>query len=56
MGNDPRAQRGTIPFDNCDNMLLLAEKLGVGSADLKNIEVVGQSTESVKFPFGPRGH
>lgn len=54
MGYDPRAQRGTTPFDDCDNMLTLAESLGVGTTDLKRIEVVGTPIESAKFPFGPR--
>lgn len=44
MGYDPRATRGTAPFGNCDNHLLLAEARGVGSADLKRIEVRGVST------------
>ncbi|MDE3195180.1 MAG: DUF362 domain-containing protein [Acidobacteriota bacterium] len=41
MGYDPRAPKGTKPFETCDNTLLLAESLGAGSADLKRIEVVG---------------
>jgi uncharacterized protein (DUF362 family) len=41
MGYDPRAPKGTGPFTKCDNTLLLAEQLGVGSADLKKIEVAG---------------
>jgi uncharacterized protein (DUF362 family) len=51
MGYDPRAVRGTPPFEKCDNMLLLAEALGVGSADLKRIEVRGAPVASVRFPF-----
>jgi uncharacterized protein (DUF362 family) len=51
MGYDPRADRGTPPFEKCDNTLKLAEALGVGTSDLKRIEVVGASIESVKFPF-----
>ena len=51
MGYDPRADRGTAPFKNCDNSLKLAEALGVGTADLKRIEVVGSSIESARFPF-----
>jgi hypothetical protein len=54
MGYDPRADRGTSPFDDCDNTLKLAEALGAGTTDLKQIEVIGASIESVKFPFGPR--
>lgn len=51
MGYDPRAQRGTPPFLKCDNTLLLAEALGVGSADLKRIDVRGISIASARFPF-----
>lgn len=51
MGYDARAGRGTAPFIDCDNTLLLAESLGVGSADLKRIEVVGETIQSVRFPF-----
>lgn len=51
MGYDPRAPRGKAPFTNCDNTLLLAEALGVGSADLKKIEVRGLSIDQARFPF-----
>jgi uncharacterized protein (DUF362 family) len=51
MGYDPRAQRGTAPFQKCDNTLLLAEALGVGSADLKRIDVRGVPIDQVRFPF-----
>lgn len=52
MGYDPRAPRGTRPFERCDNMLLLAEQLGVGSADLKRIEVRGGRIEDFVYRFG----
>jgi uncharacterized protein (DUF362 family) len=51
MGFDPRATRGSAPFARCDNTLLLAEALGVGSADLDKIEVRGVSIEQARFPF-----
>lgn len=51
MGYDPRAERGTAPFEKCDNTFKLAEALGVGTCDLKRIEVIGASINSVKFPF-----
>ena len=51
MGYDPRAPKGTPPFETCDNTLLLAEEAGLGTADLKNVEVVGSSIEDVQFPF-----
>src|SRR5579863_8275169 len=41
MGYNPPAERGTAPFQTCDNTLLLAERHGVGTTDLKRIEVVG---------------
>jgi hypothetical protein len=43
MGYNPRAARGTAPFKTCDNTLLLAEAHGVGTTDLKRIEVRGLS-------------
>jgi uncharacterized protein (DUF362 family) len=52
MGYDPRAPRGTAPFAHCDNTLLLAESLGVGSADLKRIEVRGAPLADSVFRFG----
>ncbi len=52
MGYDPRAQRGSGVFRNCDNMLLLAEQLGVGSADLKNIDVRGLKLADAIYRFG----
>ncbi|MGQ9916630.1 MAG: DUF362 domain-containing protein [Bryobacteraceae bacterium] len=51
MGYDPRALRGTPPFTRCDNMLLLAERLGVGSADLRRIEVRGGRLEDLVYRF-----
>ena len=41
MGYDPRATRGTAPFQTCDNTLLLAERHGAGTTDLRRIEVRG---------------
>lgn len=51
MGFDPRAPKGTPPFDKCDNTLLLAETLRLGSADLKRIEVIGAKIADLKTPF-----
>jgi uncharacterized protein (DUF362 family) len=51
MGFDPRAPRGRAPFAQCENTLLLAEALGVGSADLDRIEVRGAAIDDVRFPF-----
>lgn len=47
MGYDPRAKRGTAPFKDCDNTLLLAEALGVGTAEPANIEVRGEKIADV---------
>ena len=51
MNYDPRAPKGTVPFERCDNKLLLAEQLGVGSADPGRIEVIGPSIQEVMFDF-----
>lgn len=51
MGYDPRAPRGTAPFEHCDNTILLAEALGVGTADLNRIEVAGVPIAKARFPF-----
>ena len=53
MGYDPRAERGTVPFRNCDNTLLLAEGQGVGTAYLSRIDVRGLSIDEARFPFEP---
>jgi uncharacterized protein (DUF362 family) len=51
MGYDPRANKGTAPFVDCDNTLRLAEARGVGTTDLKNIEVRGLSIQEALFRF-----
>jgi uncharacterized protein (DUF362 family) len=51
MNYDPRAPKGTVPFERSDNKLLLAEQLGVGSADPRLIEVIGPSIQEVLFDF-----
>jgi uncharacterized protein (DUF362 family) len=52
MGYNPRAARGTAPFQTCDNTLLLAEQHGAGSTDLKRIEVRGVAIEQAMYRFG----
>jgi uncharacterized protein (DUF362 family) len=53
MGYDnPRAVKGTRPFDFCDNHLLLAEQAGLGTADLHQIDVRGLSIEKARYPYG----
>ncbi|MFB3778545.1 MAG: DUF362 domain-containing protein [Bryobacteraceae bacterium] len=51
MGFDPMAERGTAPFERCDSTLMLAEKHGLGSRDLRNIEVLGARIEDVRVEF-----
>jgi hypothetical protein len=51
MGFDPGADRGTAPFERCDNHLRLAAKYGVGSYDLRRIEVLGAPITEARFPF-----
>ena len=51
MGFDPMADRGVKPFENCDNTLRLAEELGVGTRDLKRIEVVGARIKDLVFDY-----
>jgi uncharacterized protein (DUF362 family) len=51
MGYNPRAGRGALPFRGCDNTLLLAEAKGLGSADLKRIEVRGTSIAEALYRY-----
>jgi hypothetical protein len=52
MGYNPRAPKGAAPFVNCDNTLLLAEARGIGTTDLRNIEVRGLPIREAMFQFG----
>lgn len=51
MGYDPRAPKGVGAFAKCDNTFLLAEQMGLGTTDLKRIEVVGASIEQARYRF-----
>jgi uncharacterized protein (DUF362 family) len=51
MGYNPRAARGTAPFQTCDNILTLAEAHGVGTTDLKAIEVRGVPIERALYRY-----
>lgn len=51
MGYNPRATRGTKPFETCDNTLLLAEGHGVGTTDLKRIDIRGVTIEQALYRF-----
>lgn len=53
MSYETKADRGTSPFIRGDNSLKLAEAVGIGSADLSKIEVVGLSISEAKINFGP---
>jgi hypothetical protein len=53
MGYDPLASQGTAPFDLCDNHLELAEKVGLGTRDPRQIEVAGPSIAELRFDFAP---
>jgi uncharacterized protein (DUF362 family) len=43
-----RAERGTIPFKPGDNHLVMAERAGLGTADLARIDVVGEPIAKVR--------
>ena len=51
MGFDPMAERGTAPFEGCDSTLMLAERAGIGTRDLKRIEVIGVPIAQAKMSF-----
>jgi len=51
MGFDPMAVRGTAPFKGCDSTLKLAEGLGIGTRDLKRIEVIGTPISKARMDF-----
>jgi len=49
---NPRAARGTRPFDICDNHLLLAEQAGTGVADLEQIDLRGVPIAEARYIYG----
>jgi len=51
MGFDPMADRGAPPFEACDSTLRLAEELGLGTRDLRRIEVLGIPIPKARFDF-----
>jgi uncharacterized protein (DUF362 family) len=51
MGFDPMAARGTPPFETCDSTLQLAEAVGLGTRELKRIEVRGTPIRHARFDF-----
>ena len=56
MGFDPMADRGKAPFETCDSTLRLAEDAGLGTRDLKRIEVVGTPIRQAMFDYRRSGH
>jgi len=51
MGFDPMADRGKAPFEKCDSTLRLAEEHGVGTRDLRRIEMIGTPIRQARFEF-----
>jgi len=51
MGFNPKATHGTAPFEKCDSTLKLAEGLGIGTRDLKRIEVIGTPISKARIDF-----
>ncbi|MBM3744307.1 MAG: DUF362 domain-containing protein [Acidobacteria bacterium] len=51
MGFDPGATRGQTPFGQCENTLRLAEALGLGTTDLRRVEVRGLPLDKAVFRF-----
>jgi hypothetical protein len=51
MGYDPRSDRGSPAFPHADNTMLLAEANGVGSTDLKRIDVRGVPIDRAIYRF-----
>ncbi|HXY40426.1 MAG TPA: hypothetical protein VEQ10_12185, partial [Vicinamibacteria bacterium] len=53
MGYDPMAAAGRSPFLDCDSFLELADSQGLGSRDLRRIEVAGTPVTKARFDFEP---
>jgi uncharacterized protein (DUF362 family) len=51
MGYNPRASRGEPGFPRCDNQLVLAEQRGLGTCDLKRIDVRGVPIEQALYKY-----
>jgi len=51
MGFDPMADHGTAPFEHCDSTLKLAETLGLGTRNLKSIDVLGVPIAQAEINF-----
>jgi len=53
MGYDPMTPGGTTPFEDCESTLELAERAGLGTRDLEQIEVAGTPIREAVFDFAP---
>jgi uncharacterized protein (DUF362 family) len=53
MGFDPLASPPRPPFIRSENYLTMADHLGIGSNDLREVEVIGASIKDVEFDFEP---
>ena len=53
MGFDPTTEYPNAPFLNGENYFNLAHAQGLGSHHLREIQVVGESVEDVRFEFAP---
>ena len=51
VGYNPRASRGEPGFPRCDNQLVLAEQRGLGTCDLKRIDVRGVPIEQALYKY-----
>lgn len=51
MGFDPMAVRGAPPFEKADSTIALAEAVGIGTRDLRRIEVAGGPIRDPAFDF-----
>jgi hypothetical protein len=51
MNFDPMGDRGSAPFEECDSTLKLAEDIGIGTRDLRRIEVVGAPIQTARLDF-----
>ncbi len=52
---DPRVPRFAGPVSTCENHILLAEKAGLGVADLARIDVRGLAIEKARCPYSAKG-
>jgi uncharacterized protein (DUF362 family) len=53
MGFDPQSEAPNTPFLRGDNHLNIAKNMGLGSNNLDEIKVVGETVEAVKYQFKP---